>query len=275
MLAAQLLAVHLQHARPDEPCLPEVHVDARATPVGDGALVHGVETPEDPFPDRRPVGTAGLGVDAVPARMPHRLRDVSGVDEHLGRDAAAVDARAPEEVALDDRDAEALEAVRRQHVAGAGAHDHEVVVRHPRRIRVLLASPTGLRDMCFNCRPRGVGSGFSCSSGGTMESAIKAPGIPASLRAGRLEPTRAPRRPRRDHGLARRSRRAAASCTRCTTSCVAVAPMYKNRPEIVPRRVDVHPLRRDRRDLPRTRASSTTRRSSTRRSTTATARSRA
>ena len=64
--------------------------------------------------------------------------DVGGVDEHLGGDAADVQAGAAEGAALDDRHLLVLEVRRDEGVAGAGPDDREVEVRHAVQPRASL-----------------------------------------------------------------------------------------------------------------------------------------
>ena len=60
----------------------------------------------------------------------HLAGDVGGVDVHLRRDAADVEARAAEDAVLDDRDVEVVEAVVDDGVARAGTDDDEIVMAH-------------------------------------------------------------------------------------------------------------------------------------------------
>jgi hypothetical protein len=82
-----------------------VHVDAVRTPVGDRLVVDRVDAVEHPVADRGPVRTVEARPQPEPSALARVPGDVRRVDEHLRRDAAAVEARAAETVRLDDRDA--------------------------------------------------------------------------------------------------------------------------------------------------------------------------
>jgi hypothetical protein len=89
-----------------------------------------VDAPEHPVADVGPADLVDRRVDAERAGPADRLGDVGGVDVHLRRDAAHVQAGAAEDPVLDDRDVGVGEAVVRDRVARAGADDDEVVVGH-------------------------------------------------------------------------------------------------------------------------------------------------
>jgi hypothetical protein len=68
---------------------------------------------------------------AEPARVGDRIDDLARVGQHLGRDAADVEAGAAEALLLlDDCDVEVGERVVDHPVARAGSDDEQIVVRH-------------------------------------------------------------------------------------------------------------------------------------------------
>jgi hypothetical protein len=89
-----------------------------------------VDPPEDPVPDLGPAGALEPGVDAEPVAVRGGVRDVRGIDEHLGRDAADVQAGAAERALLQDRDGPVGEPLVDDRVARAGADHREVEVGH-------------------------------------------------------------------------------------------------------------------------------------------------
>ena len=89
-----------------------------------------VDPGEHPVADVGPADLVDARVHAVDARPADRLGDVGGVDVHLGRDAADVQAGPAEHPVLDDRHVHVREPFVRDRVAGAGADDDEVVVGH-------------------------------------------------------------------------------------------------------------------------------------------------
>src|SRR5690606_27425209 len=101
-----------------------------ATALGDR-----VDAVEDPVADVAPADSVQGCVDAVAGRLPDRRGHVRGVDEHLGRDATDVEARAAEDAALDDGDLLVPEVGGHQGVARTGSDDDEVVVSHGVRLR--------------------------------------------------------------------------------------------------------------------------------------------
>ncbi len=135
VFAPELFPADFEHPRRDEPRLAEVHVDTAAPAVHEPVGGVPVEAREHAVADRGPVRAEELGVDPVPAGGAHRLRDVGRVRQHLRRDTTAIQARAAEAVALDDRDPQTVDLRHREHVARPRADDHQVVVDHRRRIR--------------------------------------------------------------------------------------------------------------------------------------------
>ena len=85
-----------------------------------------VDPPEDTVDDVAPAHLVDGGVDAVGARVRDVGGDVGCVDEHLGRDAAPVEAGSAEYVLFDDRHAQAVEIRGEDAVAGARTDDHDV-----------------------------------------------------------------------------------------------------------------------------------------------------
>ena len=67
-----------------------------------------VDAAEHPRHDVGPAHLLDARVDAVTRTVPDGLGDLGGVDEHLGRDAADVEAGAAERALLADRDAHRL-----------------------------------------------------------------------------------------------------------------------------------------------------------------------
>ena len=131
----QLLAVHLDGLRADEAGLAGEDRDVRrALPVGETARWDRVDAAEDAIDDVGPADLVDRRVDAVRRRMGDVLGDVGGVDEHLGRDAAAVEAGAAEDVLFDDRDPLGVVVVGEDAVPRPGTDDDDVKVKH--RVRV-------------------------------------------------------------------------------------------------------------------------------------------
>ena len=64
-----------------------------------------IDAPVDPVADVSPAHAVERCVDAEPAGAAYRVGHLRGVDVHLRRDAADVDARSAEGALLDDRDA--------------------------------------------------------------------------------------------------------------------------------------------------------------------------
>jgi hypothetical protein len=73
--------------------------------------------------------------------MADHLGDVRRVDEHLRRDAPAVQAGAAESIGFHHRDPPSGELVSRQRVPAAGTDDHKVVTVRRHRWPSLLAPP--------------------------------------------------------------------------------------------------------------------------------------
>ena len=94
-----------------------------------------VDAAEHPVADRRPVRPGPFGTDPEPARVPDRLGDVGGVDQHLRRDAPPVEAGAAEPVAFDHGDTPAGELLGRQHVPATRTHDDKVITVYSHTIR--------------------------------------------------------------------------------------------------------------------------------------------
>ena len=107
-------------------------------PVVLAAARDGVDPAEDAVADVLPAHPVQGGVDAEAGAGGDGVGDVGGVDEHLGGDAADVQAGAAEGAALDDRDLLVLEVRRDEGVAGAGPDDREVEVRHAVQPRASL-----------------------------------------------------------------------------------------------------------------------------------------
>ncbi len=101
------LAAHLQDSVADKPAgvLEDAYLRVSAVTFLNGlsVAVHAIYGPPD---DRTPVHSGHLGGDAKQPGALDRLHDVGAVDEHLGGDAAAVQARAAEGAVLDHRDGE-------------------------------------------------------------------------------------------------------------------------------------------------------------------------
>ena len=93
-----------------------------------------VDPAEHAVADVGPAHLVDGGVDAEMAGARHGPRDVGGVHEHLGRDAAHVQAGAAEGAVLDQRHVEVVEAGVEEGVARAGADDDQVVVAHRSRL---------------------------------------------------------------------------------------------------------------------------------------------
>ena len=89
-----------------------------------------VDAGEDPIADRGPVRVQEAGGQAQVAGVCRVLRDRGGVHVHLRGDAARVEAGASEQVRLRDRHTQMGEAVVEDRVAGAGADDQHVEMRH-------------------------------------------------------------------------------------------------------------------------------------------------
>jgi hypothetical protein len=133
-------------ARPGEPAGAVVNVDVGQPPAELLARVRDrVDPPEDPVPDRPPVGWTRPGPDAECRPVLGVPLEVGRVDEHLRGDAPDVETGAAEAALLEDRDPSAGEAVVHDRVAGTGADDGEVVVGHPPSIRCEPAR-TGTRS---------------------------------------------------------------------------------------------------------------------------------
>jgi len=91
----------------------------------------GVDAAEDPVADRRPVGVPELELHTKPACLGDARGEVRGQHEHLGGDAAAVEAGAAERlVALDQGDIPVGEPFVDERVPGPGTDDGEVEVLH-------------------------------------------------------------------------------------------------------------------------------------------------
>ena len=90
---------------PGEPGVAEVDGDVGAAvhPVLAAAGGDRVDPAEDPVPDVGPAHLVDARVDPVAPGVPDVLGDVGGVDVHLGRDAADVQAGAAEDTVLDER----------------------------------------------------------------------------------------------------------------------------------------------------------------------------
>ena len=99
-------------------------------PVVLAAARDGVDPAEDAVADVLPAHAVRVASMPKPGAGGDGVGDVGGVDEHLGGDAADVQAGAAEGAALDDRDLLVLEVRRDEGVAGAGPDDREVEVRH-------------------------------------------------------------------------------------------------------------------------------------------------
>ena len=93
-----------------------------------------VDPAEHAVADVGPPHLVDRRVDPEVAGPGDGARDVGGVHEHLGRDAADVEAGAAERAVLDQRDVEVLEAGVEERVARAGADDDQVVVAHPHEV---------------------------------------------------------------------------------------------------------------------------------------------
>ena len=85
----------------------------------------GIDPAEDAVTDDRPVGAVELRVDPELRGGLRRHRHVGREDEHLGGDAPAVETRAAEHVALDERDLPAVEELRNR-VARPAPDDDQV-----------------------------------------------------------------------------------------------------------------------------------------------------
>ena len=114
----------------DESASSRVHGDVGALvgAVARAAFGDGVDTTEHPVADVEPPHAINMGIDAEMGGVLDGLHDVCRVDEHLRRDATAVETGAAEHPFLHDCD---LPVVRRRgndRVATAGAKDDQVVV---------------------------------------------------------------------------------------------------------------------------------------------------
>jgi hypothetical protein len=149
----------------DEPrvSLEEGDVAVRQPPLAPAGRDR-VDAAEDAVADLGPAGSMEGGVHAQPRPVPGRLGEVGGVDEHLGGDAADVEAGAAEGALLEEGDAPVGEALVHDRVPRAGADDREVEVRAH---RVIVPGCDAAN------RPRRC-----CPSAGTSE--------PARLRSGTL-----------------------------------------------------------------------------------------
>jgi hypothetical protein len=119
--------------------------------VAPAGLGDRIDPAEDAVADRGPVDAQQLLPNAEASRLAWRVGDVGGVYEHLGRDAADVEAGSAERAALDDRDRPVVEAGIEDRVARAGADDAEVEVRHP---HIVTVARTGKSKGCAEGKDR-------------------------------------------------------------------------------------------------------------------------
>ena len=124
-----LLTADLQRLGPHEPgvLFEDGHV-READAVLAAAGGDRVDAAERTIADIAPSHVIEGGVDAEAGALADVLHDVGGVDQHLGRDAPDVQARAAEGAALDDRHVPVVEAVIENAVARAGSDDAEIEV---------------------------------------------------------------------------------------------------------------------------------------------------
>ena len=128
--------VDVQLAGTGEPGVALVERDV-AAPVG--AVVppgrgDRVDPAEHAVADVGPAHLVDGRVDPQMAGPAHGAGEVGGVHEHLGGDAADVEAGATERPVLDERHVEVLEPRVEERVARAGADDDQVVVPHGQRL---------------------------------------------------------------------------------------------------------------------------------------------
>ena len=116
--------------RPEPGVAPiDVDVGCRA-PVVLATEPDRIDSPEDPRDDVAPAHLIDVRVDAVARGAADRLGDFGGVDEHLGRDTADVQAGAAEGALFADRHSLVRKAIVDNGVARTGSDDREVVGLH-------------------------------------------------------------------------------------------------------------------------------------------------
>ena len=128
-----------------------------------------VDPPEDAVADGRPVDRGLREGHAEPVGLVRLEHPVGGQHEHLRRDAADVQAGAPEGAALDDRDVEAVELRDQQRVARTAADDDQVVVRHGRQRRRRPSTGSAGGDASSTARACGFRAVRRAGEGGVDE----------------------------------------------------------------------------------------------------------
>src|ERR1700677_1593038 len=170
-----------QDFRAQETGLAGEHVDAFRPAVGDGPVGQRVEPAEDPVADLLPVRPCPLGEDAETAGLTDRLGDIRRVDEHLRRDAPAVQAGAAETAGLHHRDPPSGVLVSRQRVPAASTDDHKVVV--VRRHLAKCTPPAGRLNRPFYAAGAWVDAvadpGEGVAADGTIRTGAQRDRVPA------------------------------------------------------------------------------------------------
>ena len=145
-VAGDLRAVHLEAPGAAEAGLALVHGDVlEPAPVVLAGGRDGVDAPEDAVGDLGPAHPGQFRGDAQPAGVAHRLGHVGNVHEHLGGDAAPVQARPTEVAALHDGHPPSVHLGCQQRVARARPDDDEIEVRHGSNPTPTLPRPGPIR----------------------------------------------------------------------------------------------------------------------------------
>jgi hypothetical protein len=128
----RLRCPYIQLPRPDEASARIENRDILASlTVAPPVSSHRINPTEDSIPDLPPPDAAEVQINPKPGRLDCRSRKVGGVDQHLARNTANVEARPAERAHLHQCHSEVVEPIVDDRVSRSGTDDAEIEMTHP------------------------------------------------------------------------------------------------------------------------------------------------